>query len=125
MTAEDTFGKELLRRFRYQNFMKQKRCTKLLYNDNKSLLLLCYYSKIDKLKKCLKINLKNNEERNHGRKRKKKKEFILGILFDAVECCLYGAFVWRVFRCHLGNWQHLMTRMYKGTAGKVGGVVTL
>jgi hypothetical protein len=23
-----------------------------------------------------------------------KKEFILGILFDAVECCLYGAFVW-------------------------------
>jgi hypothetical protein len=20
-------------------------------------------------------------------------------LFDAVECCLYGAFVWRVFRC--------------------------
>jgi hypothetical protein len=30
----------------------------------------------------------------------KKKEFILGILFDAVECCLYGAFVWRVFRCH-------------------------
>jgi hypothetical protein len=22
------------------------------------------------------------------------KEFILGILFDAVECCLYGAFVY-------------------------------
>jgi hypothetical protein len=28
---------------------------------------------------------------------KVQKEFILGILFDAVECCLYGAFVWRVF----------------------------
>jgi peptide methionine sulfoxide reductase MsrA len=30
MTAEDTLGSELLRRFRrYQNFMKQKRCTKI------------------------------------------------------------------------------------------------
>jgi hypothetical protein len=29
----------------------------------------------------------------------KKKNLFLGILFDAVECCLYGAFVWRVFRC--------------------------
>jgi hypothetical protein len=24
----------------------------------------------------------------------KKKNLFLGILFDAVECCLYGAFVW-------------------------------
>jgi hypothetical protein len=33
----------------------------------------------------------------------KKKNLFLGILFDAVECCLYGAFVWRVFRCYLGT----------------------
>jgi hypothetical protein len=50
-----------------------------------------------------------------------KKNLFLGILFDAVECCLYSAFVWRVFRCYLGTDGILMTRMYKGTAGKVEG----
>jgi hypothetical protein len=51
--------------------------------------------------------LKNNEERNHGRKRKyKKKNLFLGILFDAVECCLYGAFVYE-FSDVMGRWQHI------------------
>jgi hypothetical protein len=46
----------------------------------------------------------------------KKKNLFLGILFDAVECCLYGAFVWRVFRCFAPMAAaYLMTRMYKGT----------
>jgi hypothetical protein len=47
--------------------------------------------------------LKNNEETMAESESTKKKEFILGILFDAVECCLYSAFVWRVFRCYLGT----------------------
>jgi hypothetical protein len=68
--------------------------------------------------------LKNNEERNHGR-RKVQKEFILGILFDAVGMLSLYVPCLASFR-YLGNrWQHhLMTRMYKGTAGK-GRVVTL
>jgi hypothetical protein len=37
-----------------------------------------------------------------------KRIYFLGILLDAVECCLYGAFVWRVFRCHLAPMQHII-----------------
>jgi hypothetical protein len=39
------------------------------------LLLLCYYSKIDKLKKMFEDKLKNNEERNHGLKESTKKKY--------------------------------------------------
>jgi hypothetical protein len=62
--------------------------------------------------------LKNNEERNHGRKAKVlKKEFIL-FLFDAdgnviFTVPLFGEFsdvIWAPMA-------YLMTRMYKGTAG--------
>jgi hypothetical protein len=37
------------------------------------------------------------------------------------ECCLYGAFVWFSDVIWAPMAAYLMTRMYKGTAGKVGG----
>jgi hypothetical protein len=51
--------------------------------------------------------LKNNEERNHGRKRTKKKEFILGILFDAVGMLslLVPCFMSQMSFGH--RWQHI------------------
>jgi hypothetical protein len=68
----------------------------------------------------LKINLKNNEERNHGRENKKKNLF-LGILFDAVGMSL-RCLCLASFQMSFGHrWQHILTRMYKGTAGKVEG----
>jgi hypothetical protein len=70
MTAEDTFGKRILKISPVSKFYEAERCTKITIMIIARLLLLCYYSKIDKLKKMFEDKLKNNEERNHGRKRK-------------------------------------------------------
>jgi hypothetical protein len=68
---------------------------------------------------------KNNEERNHGRSEStKKKNLFLGILFDAVGMLSLRCLCLASFQMLFGHHAYLMTRMYKGTAGKVGGVVT-
>jgi peptide-methionine (S)-S-oxide reductase len=72
MTAEDTFGKRIVTKISpVSKFYEAEKVHQNYYNDNKSQgYCLCYYSKIDKLKKMFEDKLKNNEERNHGRKRK-------------------------------------------------------
>jgi peptide-methionine (S)-S-oxide reductase len=60
MTAEDTFGKRIVTKISpVSKFYEAEKVQQNYYNDNKSrLLLLCYYSKIDKLKKMFEDKLK-------------------------------------------------------------------
>jgi hypothetical protein len=118
MTAEDTTG--CYEDFAGIKILKQKRCTKITIRiiNPQGYCSYVITPKIDKLKKMFEDKLKNNEERNMAASESTKKEFILGILFDAWNVALL-AFVWRVFRCYLGTDGSMwMTRMYKGTAGK-------
>jgi peptide-methionine (S)-S-oxide reductase len=71
MTAEDTFGKRIVTKISpVSKFYEAEKVHQNYYNDNKSQGYCSYVitPKIDKLKKM--FELKNNEERNHGRKRK-------------------------------------------------------
>jgi peptide-methionine (S)-S-oxide reductase len=72
MTAEDTFGKRIVTKISpVSKFYEGRRCIKItIMIINRKAIVLCYYSKIDKLKKMFEDKLKNNEERNHGHQRK-------------------------------------------------------
>jgi peptide-methionine (S)-S-oxide reductase len=64
MTAEDTFGKRIVTKISPVSFYEAEEVHHqiIIMIINRLLLFLCYYSKIDKLKKCLKINLKIMEK---------------------------------------------------------------
>jgi peptide-methionine (S)-S-oxide reductase len=70
MTAEDTLGRIVTKISPVSKFYEAEKVHQNYYNDNKSQGYCSYVitPKIDKLKKCLKINLKN-KERNHGRRK--------------------------------------------------------
>jgi hypothetical protein len=110
MTAEDTFGKRIVTKISpVSKFYEAEKVHQNYYNDNKSQGYCSYVitPKIDKLKKCLKINLKiMKKETMAASESTKKKNLFLGILFDAVNVVftvpLFGEFsdvIW-------ARWQH-------------------
>jgi peptide-methionine (S)-S-oxide reductase len=70
MTAEDTFGKRIVTKISpVSKFYEAKKTKITIMIINRNYCSYVITPKIDKLKKMFE-DKKNNEERNHGRKRK-------------------------------------------------------